>query len=71
MAQEIQNTLRKDIVRFLDLHAVVERTTLNKTTIYGLMAKGQFPKQRSITGSRSVRWLESEVDDWCAEKVNC
>lgn len=43
--------------------AVLEITGLSTTTIYDLMAKGQFPRPVKLTG-RAVAWPESEISAW-------
>ncbi len=48
--------------------AVLARTGLSCSTIYDLMAKGQFPRRVKI-GVRAVGWLESEVADWIASRI--
>ncbi|KTF13702.1 AlpA family transcriptional regulator [Pseudoalteromonas sp. H105] len=55
-------------MRLINLKEVIYKTSLGRSTIYELMAKGTFPKQMPKSG-RSVAWLESEVDDWIEEKV--
>ena len=54
--------------QFIRLHQVKEITSLSKSSIYRLMADGDFPKQVAL-GARSVVWVKSQVEDWCAEKV--
>jgi prophage regulatory protein len=55
-------------MRLIKLKEVIEKTSLGRSTIYELMAKGTFPKQVSL-GAKSVAWIESEVDDWIMEKI--
>ena len=55
--------------QFLRLNQVKEITTLSKSSIYRLMEEGDFPKQVAL-GARSVVWVKSQVEDWCAEKIN-
>ena len=33
------------------------------------MDEGDFPTQIPL-GSRSVAWVKSQVEDWCAQKIN-
>ena len=54
--------------QFIRLPQVKEITSLSKSSIYRLMEDGDFPKQVSL-GARSVAWVKSQVEDWCAEKV--
>lgn len=42
---------------------VCERTTLPPSTLYELIAAGEFPRPVKIS-ARSVAWRESEVDEW-------
>jgi prophage regulatory protein len=57
------------IARFLRLPQVKELTCLSKSSIYRLMAEGDFPKQVAL-GPRSVVWVKSQIDDWCESKLN-
>ena len=47
----------------LPLPAVVERTGLSRSTIYGLVRKAAFPAPRQI-GAQRVAWLASELAAW-------
>ena len=51
------------------LPQVKELTCLSKSSIYRLIEVGDFPRQVSL-GARSVVWVKSQVEDWCAQKVN-
>jgi prophage regulatory protein len=53
---------------FLRLKQVKEMTCLSKSSIYRLMEEGDFPKQIPL-GARSVVWVKSQVEEWCAQKV--
>ena len=37
-------------------------------TIYLRMSEGAFPEPISL-GTRSVRWIESEIDAWIARRI--
>jgi prophage regulatory protein len=52
---------------FWDAETVVARTGLARSTIYGYVKIGLFPKQRSL-GVRRVAWLASEVRAWMASR---
>ncbi|WP_417322478.1 helix-turn-helix transcriptional regulator [Erythrobacter aureus] len=52
----------------LDIGGVIELTTLSQSTIYAMVKKGEFPKQKRI-GSNRVVWLRSEVVGWLEEKL--
>jgi prophage regulatory protein len=49
------------------MRAVAARVGLRPPRIYGLMAKGMFPKPVKIHG-RSVAWFSHEVDQWLATR---
>ena len=55
--------------QFIRLPQVKELTCLSKSSIYRLIEEGDFPKQIPL-GARSVVWVKSQVEDWCAQKVN-
>ncbi len=50
--------------RIVRLKDVQRMTGLSRSTIYAEIAKGNFPKQISLTGARSVGWHESAVIQW-------
>jgi prophage regulatory protein len=57
--------------RLLRFPRVKERCAgLSHSTIYALMAKGQFPKPVSLSGGsgRAVAWKESSIDAWIASR---
>ena len=39
-------------------------TGLSRSTIYAGIAKGNFPKQVKLTGTRSVGWYENAIAQW-------
>jgi prophage regulatory protein len=69
IAQSRVRTHREDVVRpheqFLRLPAVIQRTGRSKTAIY---TDPTFPKPIKISKMSSA-WLESEVNEWMAERV--
>jgi len=53
--------------RNLLLPEVLTRVGVKKTSLYGLIKNGLFPKPRKLmANSRSVGWLEEEVDNYVA-----
>ncbi|MDE1484426.1 helix-turn-helix transcriptional regulator [Xenorhabdus bovienii] len=50
------------------LPEVQRRTGYGKAWIYKLIADNRFPKQVKI-GTRSVAFIESEVDAWIAQRI--
>ena len=53
---------------FVRLQKVKDMTCLSKSSIYRLMADGDFPSQVPL-GARSVVWVRSEIEEWCSSKV--
>ncbi len=53
--------------RLLHLRSVIELTSLSRTTIYRLQARGAFPASVPLGGR--VAWVEAEVEAWCLERV--
>ncbi len=55
-------------MRLLRLKEVMHTTGLARSTIYKYISEGGFPKPVSL-GERNVAWVESEIEDWVAEKI--
>ncbi|MFL6602741.1 MAG: helix-turn-helix transcriptional regulator [Steroidobacteraceae bacterium] len=55
-------------VRMLRLKQVMEKTELGKTTIYKLQKQGCFPRSVPMM-NRSVRWIESEIEEYLASRA--
>lgn len=51
------------------LPAVVERTGLKKSTLYGLMRAGKMPPNVRLS-ARAVAWREDDIDRWIQERIN-
>ena len=60
--------LHDPIERALRLKQVCQLTGLGRSMIYQMQAEGRFP-QRIKLGERAVGWLESEVRDWLATRI--
>lgn len=52
----------------LTIKQVAAKVALGQSTIYRLVAKGEFPKPFPLVGNRTA-WLESDIDAWLAERV--
>ncbi len=50
------------------LNSVKSMVGLSRSTIYALMAAGQFPKSISL-GERAVGWLESDIQAWIDSRI--
>lgn len=55
-------------MKVLRLNSVVLTTGLARSTIYKLIASGEFPRPVPLT-ARSVGWIESEVRAWIQSKI--
>ena len=55
-------------IRILRLPAVKDRTGLSRSTIYGLIADGRFPRQFRL-GPRAVGWREADIEHWIAART--
>lgn len=51
-------------MRLLRIAAVAEKVGIPKSTLWMLIASGEFPKPREIPGRRIVAWREDEIDRW-------
>lgn len=54
--------------RLLPLPAVIDRTSLKRSSIYDKMNRGEFPKPVKISENR-VAWPESAVSAWIASHL--
>ncbi|EHK3385513.1 AlpA family transcriptional regulator [Escherichia coli] len=54
---------------FIRLSEVMRRTGYGRAWIYRLNSLGRFPKPVKI-GSRSVAFIESEVDEWINQRID-
>lgn len=55
-------------MKIIRLAEVMGVTGLSRSTIYRFMAKGGFPKRVTL-GERSVGWIEAEVSEWIASRI--
>lgn len=58
----------KEATSLLRLTEVKQRIGYSKAWIYKLIAQGKFPSPVKI-GSRSIAFIESEVDDWINKRI--
>ena len=47
---------------------VQNKTGLGASSIYAMMKQGKFPQCMNLS-ERRVAWIESDVDQWIAERV--
>jgi len=55
-------------IRFLRLPDVLSRTGLSRSQVYRLQAALKFPKHVKL-GDAVSAWVESEIDQWCADRI--
>jgi prophage regulatory protein len=54
-------------VYYLDLQSVAEALSLSTATVKRLVAAGDLPKPRALTGKR-VGWLAREIEAWAESR---
>jgi len=64
LSKEQQN----ENVRLIRRKEVQTKTGLGASSIYAMMQQGKFPKAVNIS-ERRVAWIESEVDQWIANRI--
>ena len=55
--------------RLIPPSAVLDRTSLSRTTIWRMVRAGTFPKAVEVSPGR-VAWSEAALNDWIASKLN-
>ena len=55
-------------MRILRIKQVIDKTGLSRSTIYALIARGDFVKSIAI-GVRAIGFVEEEVDTWIKQRV--
>ena len=61
--REVEETQATEVDRLLRREEVEVRCAITTSTLYRMMRAGDFPEPIRI-GSRAVRWLRNEVNDW-------
>lgn len=54
----------------LRLPTVKARSGLSRSTIYRRIAEGTFPKGIQLGSSRTVGWLESDIEAWIDKQIH-
>jgi prophage regulatory protein len=55
-------------LRIIRLGEVKRRTGLSTSTIYAMMARGEFPRQVRL-GEGAVGWIEHEIDQFIGDRI--
>jgi prophage regulatory protein len=54
--------------QLIKLYEVLDMTALSRSSLYALIAKGQFPAPVKI-GPRASAWNHSEIADWIDARI--
>ncbi|MDD5271495.1 MAG: AlpA family transcriptional regulator [Methylovulum sp.] len=54
--------------KVISLSATIKKTELSRSTIDNLLKKGEFPQPIKLS-SRTIGFIESEIDQWLADKA--
>ena len=57
-------------MKLLTINDVIEMVSFKKTKLYNWMKEGKFPKPISIADTRSVRWVDTDVQNWINEQIS-
>ncbi len=55
-------------MKAIGIKQVAEKVNLGQSTIYRMISKGLFPKPFAL-GENRTAWIESDIDDWLADKA--
>ena len=55
--------------KLIRIEQVQEMTSLGRSSIYGLISNGKFPKQLKVS-VRKAAWIEQEVLDWVDDVIS-
>jgi len=58
-----------NLKRLLSIKEVCNILGISKSVIYDMVARRKFPAPVHILGSRTSRWILSEVDAWFNQRV--
>ena len=61
--------MAKVLQRFLQLPEVVRATGLPRSTIYGRISAGSFPRPVHEPGTRRSLWIEAEIIEWQVNQI--
>ncbi|MBX9960579.1 MAG: AlpA family transcriptional regulator [Burkholderiaceae bacterium] len=63
-----QNGEGRRVGKLLRLPAVMERTSLGRSSIYSKVQASEFPSPVRLS-VRAVAWREEEIEDWVASRT--
>jgi len=56
--------------RLIGISEVQHRISRGKSWIYAKLKSGDFPKPIQMCASKSISWVETDIDDWIASQIN-
>lgn len=59
-----QQSAQPKSARLLTIDQVAERLGMKKKSIYNSLHEGRFPIAPKRIGRKTLRWRESDIDDW-------
>ncbi|EGR4170118.1 AlpA family transcriptional regulator, partial [Vibrio cholerae] len=60
--------MSKSNIRLIRFREVLAMTGLSRSSMYRFIEENQFPTQVQL-GGRAVAWVESEVQEWIAQRI--
>ncbi|MCD6657632.1 helix-turn-helix transcriptional regulator [Vibrio cholerae] len=60
--------MSKSNIRLICFREVLAMTGLSRSSMYRFIEENQFPTQVQL-GGRAVAWVESEVQEWIAQRI--
>ena len=57
-------------MKLLTVNTVLDYTGFKKSTLYTWIRENRFPKPITLHGSRSVRWVDTDVQNWINEQIS-
>lgn len=61
--------MKTESSNIIRLPQAIAKTGLSRSTIYSLVARGEFPKRIQLS-TRSMGFLESEINEWIENKLS-
>jgi prophage regulatory protein len=56
--------------RFIGISEVQHRISHGKSWIYAKIKSDEFPKPIRVGTSKSIRWIEADIDEWIAAQIS-
>lgn len=64
----LSKSQQNENVRLIRRKEVQDKTGIGASSIYAMMKKGEFPQCLNLS-ERRVAWIESDIDQWIAERI--